>query len=54
VDTNGKKILQNRRMAELWQIPPEVVEDPDDARQVRFVTSRTLNPAKFAEQVEFL
>ena len=54
VDSSGKKILQNRRMAEVWNIPPEVVEDKDDARQVRFVTAQTKNPQQFAEKIAHL
>ncbi len=54
VDSSGRKILQNRRMAEVWKIPPEVVEDKDDARQVRFVTARTKNPQQFVEKVVHL
>jgi PAS domain S-box-containing protein len=51
VDNSGKKILQNARVAEIWKIPPEVLNDPDDAQQVRFVTSRTKNPPEFVEKV---
>ena len=51
VDSAGKKVLQNSRMAEVWKIPPEVCEDSDDAQQVRFVTARTKNPQQFVEKV---
>jgi len=54
VDSAGKKVLQNRRLAEVWKIPPEVVEDKDDARQVKFVTGRTRNPQQFVEKVAHL
>jgi two-component system cell cycle sensor histidine kinase/response regulator CckA len=54
VDGKGRKILQNRRMSELWQIPPEIADDPDDARQVEFVTTRTKNPKQFANKVHHL
>jgi len=54
VDSAGKKVLQNRRMAEIWKIPPEVVDDEDDAQQVRFVTGRTKNPQQFVEKVVHL
>jgi PAS domain-containing protein len=40
VDSSGKKILQNRRMIELWKIPPHIADDPNDDAQVRFVSSR--------------
>ena len=54
VDSLGKKILQNRRMHELWKIPRHVVEDLDDARQVEFVTRQTKNPRQFIERVAYL
>jgi PAS domain S-box-containing protein len=54
VDSHRRKILQNRRMIELWKIPPHIAEDPDDCKQVEFVTSQVKNPRTFAEQVAFL
>jgi PAS domain S-box-containing protein len=54
VDSEGKKILQNQRMSDLWKIPPEIADDPDDAKQIQFVASRTRNPRRFAEKVAHL
>jgi len=54
VDATGKKVLQNRRMAEVWKIPREILDDPDDAKQVQFGISRTKNPKQFAEKVAYL
>jgi two-component system cell cycle sensor histidine kinase/response regulator CckA len=54
VNHAGKKILQNERMTQLWKIPREVVEDPDDSQQLRYVTGRTKNPGQFAEKVAHL
>jgi len=54
VDSQGKKILQNRRLNELWKIPPHIFQDADDAKQVQFVTIRTKNPQQFAEKVAYL
>jgi PAS domain S-box-containing protein len=54
VDSQGRKILQNRRMAELWKIPPHIADDPDDRVQVSFVTGRTKNPQQFIEKVAHL
>ena len=52
VDHEGRKVLQNRRMAEVWGIPDDVAQDPDDARQVRWVTEATRNPETFASTVQ--
>jgi two-component system, cell cycle sensor histidine kinase and response regulator CckA len=51
VDSHGKIILQNQRSIELWKIPPDIAADPNDARQIKFVTARTKNPAQFAEKI---
>ena len=54
VDNQGNKILQNRRMNELWKIPPHIAEDKDDTSQVQFVAGRTKNPKQFSEKVAYL
>jgi PAS domain S-box-containing protein len=54
VDKNGKKILQNQRMSDLWKIPPDIAEDKNDAVQVEFVIKRTRHPRQFAERVAYL
>ncbi len=55
VDQTGKKIVQNQRMAsDLWKIPPEILDDSDHARQVRYIASRVKNPRQFAEKVHYL
>jgi|GEM_PF-768631 len=51
VDHNGRKILQNQRMNDLWKIPPEIAENSDDAKQIAYVTDKTKNPREFAERV---
>jgi PAS domain S-box-containing protein len=54
VDAQGKKILQNQRMGELWKIPPEIAGNTDDNVQVEFVTNRTKHPRVFADKVTYL
>jgi len=54
VDSQGKKVIQNQRMADLWKIPAEFAEDMDDARQLRFVTSRVKNTEEFGAKVRHL
>ncbi len=54
VDSWGKKLLQNQRMSDLWRIPQRIADDPDDAKQVQFVTGRTKHPQQFAEKVAYL
>ena len=54
VDNQGKKILQNQRMNDLWKIPPEIAGNPDDNVQIQFVSSQTKNPRQFEDKVAHL
>lgn len=54
VDEHGKKALQNQRLADLLKIPRHVVEDKDDAQQVRWVTDVVKDPGPFIEKVGYL
>jgi PAS domain S-box-containing protein len=54
VDNQGKKILQNQRMNDLWKIPPPIAGNKDDAAQIQFITSQTKNPQQSADKVASL
>jgi len=54
VDNDGKKILQNQRMIDLWNVPREIVDDVNDQRQFQWVTSQCKNPQEFAKKVVYL
>ena len=54
VDKEGKQILQNQRMSDLWKIPPHIANDKNDAVQLEFVTKQAKNPRQFLERVSFL
>jgi PAS domain S-box-containing protein len=54
VDDQGKRILQNQRMSDVWKIPPEVSANIDDAVQIEFVTKRTKDPRQFVDKVAYL
>jgi PAS domain S-box-containing protein len=54
VDIQGKKILQNQRMNDLWKIPPEITGSTDDAPQIQFIASQTKNPQQVADKVAYL
>ena len=54
VDGEGKQILQNRRMVELWEIPAEFADEEGDKRRLEWVTAQNKNQAQFIEQVEYL
>ena len=52
VDNHGKKILQNQRLIELFQVPKQAAEEIDDARLLQHVTGQTKDPKQFRERVE--
>ncbi len=54
VDQQGRKILQNQRMIDIFQIPRQFAEDKDDSGQLQWVTSMTVNPEAFAARVHHL
>ena len=54
VDPSGKKMLQNKRLNEMFKIPRHIAEDGDDAPQFEFVTKLMKNPNQFAEKVIYL
>lgn len=51
VDAEGRKLLQNQRLADLWGIPVEIAGQTDDAVQLEFVKHKLNNPEQFLEQV---
>ncbi|WP_377163868.1 PAS domain S-box protein [Prosthecobacter fluviatilis] len=54
LDSTGRKLLQNRRMNELWKIPLHIADDPDDAPQFQFVVGRVKNPEYFVQKTVHL
>jgi PAS domain S-box-containing protein len=44
VDNEEKKLLQNQRMVDLWNIPQEIADEVDDRRELKLVTSKVKNP----------
>ena len=51
VDTGGRRILQNRRLAEILRVPPELADGEDDAPLLKAVTARARDPEAFAAGV---
>ncbi len=54
VDLQGKKVIQNQRVADLFKIPKAVADGNDDAAQVKWVTDAVKNPGPFADHVAHL
>jgi PAS domain S-box-containing protein len=54
VNSERKKILQNKQTIDLWQIPRRLVEGNDDAEMAAYLMSMTLQPEKFLEEINHL
>jgi PAS domain S-box-containing protein len=54
VDNQGRKILQNQRLIELFKIPPLIAGNKDIATQVQYAANQTKNPRQFTERITHL
>jgi len=54
VDSNGKTILQNQKMIDLWNFSPELVDHAEDRLRIEWVTGQVRNSRKFTEKVAYL
>ncbi|KAA0111402.1 bifunctional diguanylate cyclase/phosphodiesterase [Mycolicibacterium sp. P1-5] len=54
VDRHNQKIIQNQRLIDLWDIPPELSADCDAGRLMQFISGRTAEPGAFLYGLEGL
>jgi len=54
LDRSSHKLVQNRRMSELWKIPHEIATDPSGARLFDFLSTQTTDAAEFRSKVQWL
>lgn len=54
VDRTGRVILSNRRFAELWSIPPVLLETNNDKALLKYVLDSLADPEAFLEKVQLL
>jgi len=54
VDENGQRVLINNRLIELWHVPQDIVEDKNDQALLDFVVSKTKDPQRFLDKVNYL
>lgn len=51
VDSQGKKILQNQCLNDLWKIPAAIVQDSNVVAQFQFAAKQTKNPKEYSDKV---
>jgi PAS domain S-box-containing protein len=54
VDLQGRITSWNRRFAELWRVPPAILESRNDAAAVRWVRGQLVDPAAFTARLDEL
>ncbi|MGZ6317472.1 MAG: PAS domain S-box protein, partial [Anaerolineales bacterium] len=54
VDRSGQRLMANERLAELFQIPAELIADPDDQKMLAYVVTTIKDGESFRERVKYL
>jgi PAS domain S-box-containing protein len=54
VDVNGKIVQFNKKFAEMWRIPQEVLDSGEDSDALKFVKDQLTDPESFLENVKHL
>jgi PAS domain-containing protein len=54
VDGNGKMILHNRRFAEIWNIPQEIIDSKDEDAALKHAMTQVVDPQGFIDRVTYL
>jgi len=54
VDDQGRKVLQNQRMTDLFQIPPAIANDPDHEKQRVWTLQMVNDPEKTLKKIIYL
>ena len=54
IDENNKRVLYNRRIVELFNAPPHIMADEDDAALLNYVSSLIKYPEQFLDKITYL
>jgi PAS domain S-box-containing protein len=54
IDANGKVIRTNKRFAELWRIPKQIIESGNDENLLNFILDQLADPEEFLLKVQKL
>lgn len=54
VDEESRIISYNQRFLDIWDVPPEIMEDENDEYLLQFVMNKLINPEEFLKRVKKL
>lgn len=54
VDTKGEMLSSNKRFAEIWNMPQQILDDKDDEAALAFALTQLVNPEQFMERVRWM
>lgn len=54
VDAEDKMLLHNRRFADIWKMPVEILENKDDRAALQHATTMLADPKGFMDRVQYL
>ena len=54
VDENGKMLLYNKRFAEIWKMPQEILDNKDDIAALQHASTIVADPDIFINRVQYL
>ncbi len=54
VDSEGRKVLQNQRVVDMWKIPAEILNNQDDGPQFEHMAGLAKQNKQFREKVDYL
>ncbi len=54
VDRNGRRLMANERFVELFQMPSELMADPDDSKMLHYAMTLMKDGESFCAKVEYL
>ncbi|MBN2862996.1 MAG: PAS domain S-box protein, partial [Bacteroidales bacterium] len=54
VDTNRKIVQFNRKFADMWRIPEDIIQSGEDATVIKYVQNQLKDPGKFISKIDKL
>ena len=54
VDDNGKRILTNKRLLDLWKVPQHIIDDENDEALLQYAASKAKNRQQLLDRISYL